>query len=850
MLLQGLGLMALLSSLLVTQGSGGALAGTVRDSEGGVLPGATITLTGGGVPPSVHEAVAEPDGAFVLSPIAPGRYLLRVAFPGFEPHESTVVIGRGVVVRDVVLGLGSLREEVSVVGRAGDALVPATRVDRRLIETLPSESLSGGLSSLVTLTAPGVAADSNGGFHPLGEHAETSVNIDGQPVSDQQSRIFSNQLSPHAIQSMDVLTGVPPVEFGDKTSLVANVTTRSGLGARRAMGEVSLGVGSFLTPTAAVSLGRGGSRLGNFLAVDGTVSDRFLDTPEARPLHAHGHLLDVFERFDWRASPRAAVHVNLIAAHSGFETPNTYDQEAVGQDQRQRQTTINLAPAFTLVVTPAAVLEVNGWVRRDRVTYGGSGDRAADRPATLEQARTLTNAGARATVAWTAGRHAVRAGLQETTTWLDERFQTGLTDAAFNTPCVTPGGDPATDGSLRDVGACAGRGLTSNPGFLPSLLPYDLTRGGLLFAFAGRARITQWAGFAQDAVTVGPWTATAGVRVEHYDGLSRAAGVQPRFAATYRAERTRTVWRAGYGRVFLTPYNENLVLASTTGEGGFGGGLLGAAGSAPLTPARRHQFEIGAQQDLWRGVRIDASWFWKRTDGAYDFDVILNTPLTFPVQFRKSEVDGGMLRVTWPEARGFTAYTTVTHTSARLFGPALGGLRFSASYAPVARPDHDQPLQQTTHVEYRAPKAAGFWAGVTWRYDSGLVAVSVPTYQEALRLTGDEQAAMGLYCGGTVAAVGQPIRTCAASDVGATRLRIPPLGTGDDDTNPTRIAPHHLIDLGVGFDRLTAFGVPLRARVTVVNLFNTTALYNFLSTFAGTHFVTPRAAQAELALRF
>jgi hypothetical protein len=153
-------------------------------------------------------------------------------------------------------------------------------------------------------------------------------------------------------------------------------------------------------------------------------------------------------------------------------------------------------------------------------------------------------------------------------------------------------------------------------------------------------------------------------------------------------------------------------------------------------------------------------------------------------------------------------------------------------------------------VEYRRSGFGGFWAGLTWRYDSGLVAVSVPTYADALRLTGDDQAAMGLFCGSTFATVTQPIRTCSASTFGATRIRIPPLGAENDDTNPPRIAPHHLFDLGVGFDTWKMHGVPLRARLTIVNLFDTTALYNFLSTFAGTHFVTPRAVQAELSVRF
>jgi Carboxypeptidase regulatory-like domain len=829
------------------------VTGLVRDADGGVLPGASVELVLSDQD-CVASTATDSDGRFTIPSVTSGRYHVRVVLPGFDPsHIAIVVDNASPPPLEIVLGLSRHQEQVLVRGTASLLEVAATvrtALDRQLIETLASESISSGLSSLVTLTSPGVAADSNGGFHPLGEHAETSFVIDNQPVSDQQSRIFSNQLSPDAIQSVEVLTGVPPAEFGDKTSLLANVTTRSGLSMGRASGSASFGFGSFHTPRASASLGRGSDYAGNFISVDGIDSRRFLDTPEVDPLHAGGHMVNLFDRFDVHPSPRTRVQVNVIAARSVFQTPNTYDQQASDQDQRQRQHTLNLAASFNHVLGARAVIEVGGWRRHDRVIYDGSESLFADQPAALGQNRSLTNTGAKATFSYAAGRHAIRAGVQETTTQLTELFQTGITDPTFNTPCFTPAGDPSPDPSLHDPARCASLGLTINPEFLPALLPFDLSRGGSLFAFAGAGRITQWAGYVQDIVTTGAWTTTAGVRVDVYNGLSRDAGLQPRLGVTYRADRTRTVWRAAYGRVFLTPYNENLVLASSTGAGGFGNGLLGSVGGAPLTPARRNQYHVGLQQNLTGGIKIDADYFWKFTDGAYDFDVVLNTPLTFPVQFRRSAIDGGLVRVTLPAIAGVSAYTTFSHTRARLFGPELGGLRFSASYAPVARPDHDEPFQATTHVEYRTDRAAGLWIGLTWRYDSGLVAVSVPTYADALRLSGDEQAAMGLYCGSTIASVSQPIRTCTAPRFGATRVRIPPPGSENDDTNPPRIAPHHLVDLGIGFDGLKVGGLPVRPRVTVVNAFNTIALYNFLSTFAGTHFVTPRAFQGDLTIRF
>jgi hypothetical protein len=77
----------------------------------------------------------------------------------------------------------------------------------------------------------------------------------------------------------------------------------------------------------------------------------------------------------------------------------------------------------------------------------------------------------------------------------------------------------------------------------------------------------------------------------------------------------------------------------------------------------------------------------------------------------------------------------------------------------------------------------------------------------------------------------------------------PAAGTENDDTNPPRVAPRNLFDLAVGDDNLFHTERPrYKAQFTVTNVTNVVALYNFLSTFSGTHFVSPRAYTAEFGI--
>jgi len=846
--------LALLFAVLCPQASAADICGTIRDQSGAMVSGALLELTSSGV----HlTAKSDATGQFCFDGVEPGDYQLTTQARAFRVDQRQVVAHAGQSEHlMIILALQTVSQQITVAEGAADTSsvnVAETQISQGLIKNLPSESVNAQLSSILTLATPGVAADSNGVFHPLGEHAEASFDVDGQPISDQQSRIFSNQISADTLKSMTTLQGAPPAEFGDKTSLIVEATTQTGLNAGRSAGTVTIGFGSFDTPTGSITFASGSNTFGNFLALEGLNSHRFLDTPEFDPLHARGNAENVFDRIDWQPSEVTSLHLNLSAARSWFQVPNTYDQQSAGQNQLQHMTSFNVALAFSRVLTPSLLITANTWVRQDRVNYFPSANLFSDQPATLSQSRKLTSTGIRSDVTYSRGRHSVKAGIQVQIWPLSESFTTGLTDPGFNSPCVDANGVPVPDPALTSSSQCAAAGYAQNSSYQPALLPYDLTRGGTLFAFRGAATIYEGSAYAQDSINLGQLTLNLGLRYDNYSGLSKGYAVQPRTGVAYRVRATGTVLDFSYARVFLTPYNENLVLSSSTGLGGLGNGSLGAQSVEPLTPALRNQFNVGLAQQFGPRFNIQAEYFWKYTHGAYDFNTILNTPLNFPIQFRESKIDGAMLRATLNNFHGLSAFAVLGHTRSRLFSPEIGGINFGSAYAPVARPDHDQGFQQTTNVQYQFPQRSmrGLWLGMTWRFDSGLVVVSVPDYATALTLSGDEQQEIGLYCGGVFATLAQPLRSCMSSSYGATRVNIVPPGAYNPDTNPSRITPRNLFDVALGAGRLWAKdNYSLSGKIAVVNVADKAALYNFLSSFSGTHFVSPRLVQAELTFHF
>jgi hypothetical protein len=669
---------------------------------------------------------------------------------------------------------------------------------------------------------------------------------------------------------MEVITGTPPAEFGDKSSLIAQVTTRSGLGARRAFGSVQAAYGTFGTGVGSIGLGFGNAKIGNFIALDGNRSGRFLDTPEFTPIHDIGNGETIFDRLDYQPNNQDVIHFNLFTARNWIQIPNSYDQ--LPQDQHQRVLTWNIAPGYQHTFNAKTLLSINPYVRKDQFNYYPSRDPFADFPATQSASRQLLNWGVKADVVTTQGHHNLKFGTDLKQTRLLENFRFGVTDPAFNSPCIDSGGAPVGDATLTNPNQCARNGFEPNTAdnpdvvgapFSTGLFPFDLTRGGAPLAYHATGNINQYGFYIQDQITAGNFVFTPGFRLDRYDGLVSRTEPEPRLGLAYNIKDTGTVLRAAYARTLETPFNENLLLSSATGLGGLAQDVFGSVG-VPIQPGFRNQFNTGLQQAIGKFLLIDADYFWKYTHSAYDFNILLNTTITFPIAWHNSKLDGVTGRVSTTNLKGFQAYWTFGHTRARYFPPETGGLIFQGTPlgTGVFRIDHDQAFQSTMNLRYQRPNNAE-WIALIYRYDSGLVVSGVPDASVALNLSPNQQVTLGLACNGVFATVDSPLTDCVSpggkQGLVTSKLMTLPQGgydgfpsQSDPDHNPNRVKPRNVLNLGVGTDNLLHREGRMRytASVEISNLTNKVALYNFLSTFSGTHFLQPRTVVGRIGLTF
>ncbi len=305
-----------------------------------------------------------------------------------------------------------------------------------------------------------------------------------------------------------------------------------------------------------------------------------------------------------------------------------------------------------------------------------------------------------------------------------------------------------------------------------------------------------------------------GVRFDHNSLFLSESQLQPRIGIAYLLKATSTVFRASYNRMFITPEYENILLSSSPearsvappeiqDAQALGGGQL-------YNLSERHDaWTVGAQQGIGSKLRLDVSYWYRKVKNAADQDQFFNTGIVFPLNFESGNLSGWNARLDLaPVLGGLRGYVSIGHVHAEYCNPFVGGLFLDAGALDTLGGgcfliDHDQDIQEQTGLFYDLGQT-GFWAGVTQRYDSGLVTDA-----------------------GTIDDVLSSPDTAYAAPF----IRF--------DQDPQRVNSRTVWSFSLGA-RLRKYGLPVELQLDLLNAFDAQGLYNFQSVFGGTHVIPPR----------
>jgi hypothetical protein len=788
--------------IVLAAASAGTIRGTIAGPDGKPMGGVPVQLRND-ISGFKSDTITAADGTFQFFAVPYNPYELHVEVQGFGAvHENVDVrtsLPKEVAIR---LELPSVAESVQVTAEPTAAQLETDNtsshidIDKSYIQRAPAAAASRAMEEIVTST-PGFSKDENGRFHFQGAHSQSEYVVDGQTISDQTGVTFSNSIDPGIAQSLEVIYGNVPAEYGEKIGAVINMVTRSALGSAF-KGDVHGGYARFDTYEAGATLGGGTDRLGVFGSVNASGSDYFTDPVNPDNLHNSGNTQRAFLRFDAQTPDRStAFRFSALLGRTDRDVPNAYSQEAAGQDKTVQTVDQNYNLGWQRVLSASMALDVTTFGRLSRFELTPS---AGDTPMVSASSRYLDNFGVTPALTWSSGIHEIKVGGVYKQYPMKELFRFGITDPGFN--------DPAS------------------PDYNPDLAPYDLTRGGTLFTFEGRRTGKYYAAYAQDTIRLNNFTANVGVRYDNNNVPVKDVQLEPRVGLAYFVPATQSVLRATYNRVLFTPEFENILLSSSEEAAQIvppavkdsrplGGGVL------PVRSERQDAWTVGIQQALGSKLRFDFDYWERRTKFAGDQDQFLNTGVVFPLAFDSGKYSGWDARLDLASTSGFRGFVSAGHVHAIYVPPPAGGLFLDqeAIDAITGGPfliDHDQKIQIQSGVFYDVAKT-GVWLGANIRYDSGLVTDASP--EELLA---------------------DPDNAFAAPYV--------VVHTGGD-LDPNRIKARTTVDFSVGAD-LSRYKIPLTVQATVLNATDVQGVYNILSVFGGTHVIPPRRFAVRATVQF
>ena len=791
------GALLLFGPTLFGQARIGSVQGVVKDPTGALVPNASITVT---QPVTGYRQTTQTDaqGVFKLVNLPFNTYKVRAEAAGFQAAEQSIDLESTVpLIVELSLSLEETTAAVTITTGGAAMLEPDrtssdTDINQTLLERPLGAAPSRAIESIVAST-PGFVTDDNGRMHPRGSESQVQYVIDGVPVTDNMSAIFSTSLDARTLRTVEVLTGGIPAEFGDKLAGVINVNTRSGLEGPT-QGGISFSGGSFSTGETAVDFSTHTKKLGFLTNLSASTSQRYLDPPTLDNFHNFGRTGKAFFRLDYQFDANNTLRGVFNFGGSNFQVPNRFNQEVAGQDQRQRLRDNSQNISYQHIFSPNSVAQFSFFHRQSNAELISN---TLSTPVVANQDRTLQNYGAIGSLALIHGSHNIKVGGQVTITPVDEHF-------SFYPTAPFPDLEDAEGNVLPNP---VNNFNAANP------FVFDQSKTGRTLSAYVQDRFTAFKNLTLDL----------GVRYDNYKLLISEQAVSPRLGVAYYIPKTQTTLRASYNRLFQPPPAENLLLASSPAAAALSpiSVLQGITTVNPILPDKQHAFEAGAQQLVSKFFRLNLTLYQKRIENFSDKDQFFETGVIFPIAISSGRVTGEEVRLESTDIHGF--HTSVSYANARAFGvtPITGGLFLGEDPQDLFLKglkfanDHDQRNEAQFQVSY-THRPSGIYATFNGRYDSGVPADVEP----------------GTSLTDFVAAGFDP------------RLY------NEIDFPRGRVKPRTVLDFSVGADLMQKERVSVNLQFDVQNLTNELFLYNFESVFSGTHVGYPRLFSGRLSLRF
>jgi outer membrane receptor protein involved in Fe transport len=774
----------------------GTIQGTVKDPNGALVPNATVTVS---QPVTGYKQTVTTDaqGTFRIVNVPFNTYKVHAEASAFQPAEQNIDLESAVPLNvELTLSLETATANVTVTADSAsmvesDRTSSDTDISQNLLERLVGAAPSRAIENIVAST-PGFVTDDNGRMHPRGSESQVQYVVDGVPIIDNTSAIFSTSIDARTLRTVEVLTGGIPAEFGDKLAGVINVNTRSGLEGPTE-GGLSFSGGSFSTGEVGADFSTHTRKFGFLTNLSASTSQRYLDPPTLDNFHNFGRTGKAFFRLDYQFNSKDSLRGTFTFGGSNFQVPNRLEQEIAGQDEKQRLRDNSQNITYQRIISANTVATVSFFNRHATARLNSNPEST---PVVATQDRSLQNTGFIASLATTKHGHNIKFGGQATFTPIHEQF-------SFY-PTVH------FDDLINDNG-----NVVANP-----VNSFNSTNP---FLFIGHKTGRTLSAYVQDRFTVFKnFTLDAGVRYDNYRLLIHEQALSPRIGVAYFIPKSKTTLHASYNRFFQPPPAENLLLASSAEANAISpiAVLQGIATVLPILPDKENAFEAGAQQLLSKYFRLNLTVYQKRIKNFSDKDQFFETGVIFPITISSGRVTGEELRLDSTDIHGFRAF--LSYANARAYGvtPINGGLFLGEDSSDLQiaglkfANDHDQRNEAQMQVSYN--HKSGVYGIFNARYDSG-----VPTDVEP---------------GTTLAQF--------VADGFDPRLY------NEIDFQRGRVRPRTILNLTVGADLFQKERTSLNVQFDVQNLTNELFLYNFESVFSGTHVGFPRLFSGRVALRF